>query len=103
MLLDESTADRAGYAIGDTVPLITPRGAATMQPTLVGIAGFPDGGSLNGATFAAFDTATAQDLFLDGEDAFNDVWVTAEDGVSQQELRDAVEPAAARRDRGRDR
>ena len=63
-----------------------------MQPTLVGIAGFPDGGSLNGATFAAFDTATAQDLFLDGEDAYNDVWVTAEDGVSQEELRDAVEP-----------
>ena len=92
MLLDESTAERAGYAIGDTVPLITPRGAATMQPTLVGIAGFPDGGSLNGATFAAFDTATAQDLFLDGEDVYNDVWVTAEDGVSQQELRDAVAP-----------
>ena len=63
-----------------------------MQPTLVGIAGFPDGGSLNGATFAAFDTATAQDLFLDGEDVYNDVWVTAEDGVSQQELRDSVAP-----------
>ena len=92
VLLDESTAERAGYSIGDTVPLITPRGAATMQPTLVGIAGFPDGGSLNGATFAAFDTVTAQDLFLDGEDVYNDVWVTAEDGVSQQELRDAVEP-----------
>ena len=86
VLLDESTAERAGYAIGDAVPLLTPRGAATLKPTLVGLAGFPEGGSLNGATFAAFDTATAQRLFLDGEDAYNDLWVTAEDGVTQEEL-----------------
>jgi len=90
VLLDESTAERAGYAVGDTVPLLTPRGAASMEPTLVGIAGFPDGGSLNGATFAAFDTATAQGIFLDGDDAYNDLWVTAEDGVSQEDLARAV-------------
>ena len=42
-----------------------------MHPTLVGIAGFREGGSLNGATYAAFDTPTAQQLFLDGEDAYN--------------------------------
>jgi putative ABC transport system permease protein len=37
-----------------------------------------------------FDEPTAQRLFLDGADAYTDVWVTAEDGVSQQELRAAV-------------
>ena len=42
VLLDESTAERAGYAVGDTVPLLTPRGAERLQPTLVGIAGFPE-------------------------------------------------------------
>ncbi|MEO5852109.1 MAG: FtsX-like permease family protein [Nocardioides sp.] len=93
VILDESTAERADYTIGDNVPLLTPRGAVSLQPTLVGIAGFPDGGSLNGATFAAFDTATAQQLFLDGEDAFNDVWVTAQDGVSQDELARSVSAA----------
>ena len=36
------------------------------SPRWSGIAGFPEGGSLNGATFALFDTPTAQDLFLDG-------------------------------------
>ena len=71
-----------------------------MHPTLVGIAGFREGGSLNGATLAAFDTPTAQQLFLDGEDAYNDLWVTAKDGVSQEELTDAGERGAARRLRG---
>ncbi len=52
VVLDDSTAERAGYEIGDTVPLLTPRGESRMTPTLVGIIGFPDGGSLNGATFA---------------------------------------------------
>ncbi|MGI8645711.1 MAG: ABC transporter permease [Nocardioides sp.] len=92
VLLDESTAERAGYSIGDTVPLLTPRGAATLEPTLVGLAGFPEGGSLNGATFAACDTATAQQLFLDDEDVFNDLWVTADEGVTQDELAREISP-----------
>ena len=50
---------------------------------------FADGGTLAGATLTAFDTRTAQELFLGGEDEFNDIWVSA-DGVSQEELRDAV-------------
>ena len=77
------------------MPHPRPRAApsACDRRQLVGIAGFPEGGSLNGATLAAFDTATAQDLFLDGEDAYTDIWVTAEDGVSQEELRDSVSAA----------
>lgn len=100
VLLDERTAERAGYEVGDLVPIIPSTAIEAVEgddlaslrltPTLVGIAGFPSGGSLNGATFAAFDTPTAQDLFLDGEDAYTDVWVTAEDGVTQEELRDDV-------------
>jgi putative ABC transport system permease protein len=58
VVLDESTVERSGYGIGDSVPLLTPRGEERMAPTLVGVLGFPDGGSLNGATFAAFDTRT---------------------------------------------
>ncbi|MFA6577433.1 MAG: ABC transporter permease, partial [Nocardioides sp.] len=54
--LDQATADKAGYEIGDTVELLTPRGDSKLSPTLVGLAGFPDGGSLNGATLAMFDT-----------------------------------------------
>jgi putative ABC transport system permease protein len=103
VVFDERTAERAGYAVGDKVDIIPstaialptggePTAPARIQPTLVGIAGFPSGGSLNGATYAAFDTPTAQDLFLGGEDAYTDIWVTADDGVSQEQLRDDVEP-----------
>jgi len=111
VVFDERTAERAGYVVGDKVDIIPstsvalpadgeptdgqPVAPTRIQPVLVGIAGFPSGGSLNGATYAAFDTATAQDLFLGGEDAYTDIWVTADDGVSQEQLRDDVEPVLA--------
>ncbi|WP_244930008.1 ABC transporter permease [Nocardioides sp. W7] len=91
VVLDESTAEKAGYGLGDAVSLNTAGATATLAPTLVGIAGFPEGGSLNGATLAVFDTVTAQDLFLAGADAYSDLWVTAGDGVSQEDLRERVE------------
>ena len=101
VVLDARTAERAGYVVGDHVRIITstaaldPTGAPespVLDPELVGIADFLHGGSLNGATLAVFDTPTAQDLFLGGQDAFTEVWVTADDGVSQEELRAEVAP-----------
>ena len=92
VMLDERTAERAGYDVGDTVEVLLPRGTASTEVELTGLVGYPEGGSLNGATLTLWDTPSSQELFLDGEDAFNDIWVTAEDGVSQEELRDAVEP-----------
>ena len=88
IVLDSATADRADYQVGDTVQLATATSEASLRPTLVGIAEFTEGGSLNGATLTIFDTARAQELFLGGKDAYTDVWVTAKDGVSQEELRD---------------
>jgi putative ABC transport system permease protein len=108
VVLDARTVERSGYDVGDRVPIIpstavlvaaaggaddsgaSGTGSPLLRPELVGVAGFPEGGSLNGATLALFDTTTAQDLFLDGRDTYTDVWVTADDGVSQEELRDAV-------------
>jgi putative ABC transport system permease protein len=90
VVFDAKTAQRSGYFIGEKVHIVTASDQALLTPKLVGILDFPEGGSLNGATFAAFDTPTAQRLFLEGDDAYTDIWVTAEDGVSQAELRDAV-------------
>ncbi len=90
VVLDASTADRAGYTRGDRVHIVTSGTEAVLNPVLVGIADFEHGGSLNGATYAAFDTKTAQKLFAEGRDVYTDLWVTAADGVSQEELRDAV-------------
>ncbi len=93
VVLDENTADRAGYELGDEVPIVTATETLDVQPTLVGIAGFREGGSLNGATYAAFDTPTAQQLFLEGQDAYNTYWITANDGVSQEELTEQANAA----------
>ena len=48
------------------------------------------GGSLNGASVSAFETARAQELFIKGEDAYTDIWVTADSGTSQEDLKAAV-------------
>lgn len=88
VVLDASTAERADYVVGDTIPIVTSAAQANIAPVLVGVADFAHGGSLNGATLAIFDTETAQDLFLHGRDVYTDVWVTARDGVSQEQLAD---------------
>jgi len=90
VVLFEKTAESGDYEVGDTVPILLPQGETAVQKKVVGILGFPDGGTLNGATFIGFDTATAQDLFLDGKNEFNDIWVTAKAGVSQEELASQV-------------
>ena len=91
-MFDAKTAERSGYYLGEKVHIVTSSDQALITPKLVGILDFPEGGSLNGATYAAFDTATAQSLFLGGKDEFSDIWVTA-DGVSQTQLRDEVQDA----------
>jgi putative ABC transport system permease protein len=88
--IDAATVRRADLVVGGKVRLVSAGKRALLQPRLVGIADFPEGGSLNGATASIFDTGTAQQLFLDGKDAFTDAWVTARPGVSQEDLRAQV-------------
>ncbi|MGZ4438042.1 MAG: ABC transporter permease [Nocardioidaceae bacterium] len=88
--MDVTTAERAGYRVGDTVHLVTSSQQAALAPKLVGVADFAEGGSTNGATITIFDTATAQKLFLQGKDAFSSAWVTAKPGVSEKGLRAQV-------------
>ncbi len=90
--IDERSAESAGYEIGDTVRMITSGDEPRLEAELVGYAEFA-GGGLAGASLVFFDTATAQDVFLDGQDAFTSISVTAEPGVTQTELVDAVQPA----------
>ncbi|MDR7253147.1 putative ABC transport system permease protein [Nocardioides sp. BE266] len=88
--LDTSSAERGAYDVGDTVTLIVPTGKEPERKfTLVGTADF-NGGGTAGATLVLLDTAEAQDIFLDGQDAFTSVSLTGADGVSQQELADAA-------------
>lgn len=93
VVIDARTVERAGYQVGDTVPFVTAGEVPRFEATLVGTIEFGEGG-VAGASISAFDTATAQKHFLGGEDAFTSAWVTAADGVTQEELRDQVEPLA---------
>ena len=92
VVLDESTARKAGYALGEQIPLVTTSEQPRATATYVGTASF-GGSALVGATVVMFETARAQELFLQGEDAYSAAWVTAAPGTSQEELRNAVAAA----------
>ena len=62
VVLDARTAAKAGYFIGDTVPIVTATRKAVLQEDLVGLAGYADNVSLAGATLTVFDVPTAQKL-----------------------------------------
>jgi putative ABC transport system permease protein len=89
VVLDQASADRGKYDIGDEVSLIVPNAASVQDATrkfeLVGTANF-NGGGTAGAILVLMDTKQAQDVFLGGLDAFTSVSLTGKDGVSQKEL-----------------
>jgi putative ABC transport system permease protein len=87
---DQRTADRAGYAVGDTVTFQTQSGV--QEATLVGIARFGTADSPAGTSVTLFDAVTAQrELAEPGQ--IDVVAIDAEDGVGQAELRDRVADA----------
>ncbi len=65
VVVDAQSVETAGFALGDTVQIVSPTTAAT-DYTLVGVAGFGELDNLGGATFALFDLPTIQQL-LDRE------------------------------------
>src|SRR5262249_20413175 len=84
--LDEGTADKAGYAVGDTVTLVPPGAELTIHPTLTGLVRFGSSGGTVGATLTIFDTTGIQDRFFGGHDVYTRASLSAADGVSQAKL-----------------
>jgi len=89
--LDEDTADKADYQLGDTVTLATSGTPPVIEATLVGIEEVANGAGINGATITIFDTAFMQRQFFGGQDAYTSISLNAADGVSQEELRAAAQ------------
>ncbi|TQL69129.1 putative ABC transport system permease protein [Nocardioides albertanoniae] len=85
IVLDGSTAKKAGYSVGETITLIAPRGETRRKVTLTGIAAF-NGGGTAGAQLLVFSTEGAQSLFADGKDTYSGVSLSAAPGVTQKEL-----------------
>ncbi|MDQ4110367.1 MAG: FtsX-like permease family protein [Actinomycetota bacterium] len=90
LVLDEATAEKAGYQVGDAVTLIAPQGETRRKVTLTGTASF-NGGGTAGAQLLIFSTTGAQNLFTDGKDVYSGISLTAAPGISQKELVDAAE------------
>ena len=88
--INSASAEAGGYEVGDEVTVIPPSvatgGPITQKLTLVGLAGFNGGGGTAGSTLVIFSTPGAKQMFLDGEDAFTSVSLTAAEGVSQKDL-----------------
>ncbi len=87
--MDVATAEKGDHQVGDTVQLVTPGDPPTLEVELVGLVEFGEG-SLGGATLTLWDGQALQELFFDGERAWSGISLTAAEGVSQQQLRDAA-------------
>lgn len=84
VLIDATTANDTGIAIGDEVGVITV--SAPERARVVGIARFGEADNLAGARLAVFELATAQRLF-DKVGVYDQIDVAADDGVGAGELR----------------
>ncbi|WP_329595689.1 FtsX-like permease family protein (plasmid) [Streptomyces sp. NBC_01362] len=87
LALDTTTAEKAGYQIGDTVRFATTGPALTKK--LVGIVRTEDPRVTAGGTLVLFDTRTAQGLFL-SPGRFNEISVAAAPGTDQHALTERV-------------
>ncbi len=88
--IDIETAERGGFALGDTVTVVTqgPR----IEAPLVGLFRFGVSGGFAGVTLTVFERQYAQETFV-GEDAWNQLGITAQPGVAPERLRDDVREA----------
>lgn len=82
-------AERGGFKVGQQLDVLTLQPGKTF--TIVGIYGFSNGrGTMGGDTQVAFTEPVAQQLMLGRTGVYSSITVTAQDGVSQTELRDQV-------------
>jgi putative ABC transport system permease protein len=82
--IDAKTAERTGYAVGDTVRLSV--SGPVRHERVTGVFRTDDGNVAAGGTLTLFDTATAQTLFA-GPGRYNQIELTAKPGTSSEQLR----------------
>jgi putative ABC transport system permease protein len=88
--LDEKSAEKGGFEVGDTAKLVTPGKPPTLEAEVTGLVEFGSGG-LNGATLTVFDLDYMQETFFQGQDVYTSISLNTADGVSQEELASAAQ------------
>lgn len=90
VVLDETTAEKTGYGVGDRVDVLTP--GPRVEATVVGILRFGESGGLAGASLTAFEHTAAQEL-LAQPGTVHGLSVEAADGVDDAVLAERIEQA----------
>jgi putative ABC transport system permease protein len=90
VVIDVDSADDNGYRVGDTVEITTLKPKRAFE--LVGVARYGSLDSLGNASFVVFTIPAAQEL-LEREGQYDAISVAAEEGLSEDELVAAIEPA----------
>lgn len=86
--IDQLTADKYGFEVGDRIKLnVSTTAARTFR--ISGIIGYGDEPGFPGSTVAAFDTATAQQLFR-SPNAFTVITVAVNPGANVEQVRAAI-------------
>jgi putative ABC transport system permease protein len=89
VVIDTATAENHDIAIGDRIRILFQGPPGTF--TVVGTAGYGEGGSLLGATLALFDLPTAQQV-MGRQDRYDTISIVADEGVSALDLQRAIRP-----------
>ncbi|HJS27570.1 MAG TPA: FtsX-like permease family protein [Actinomycetota bacterium] len=90
VVIDSGTAETYDISVGDQVEILFEGPPGEFE--VVGVAGYGDGGSLFGATWALFDLPTAQSV-LGKRGELDSISVVAEDGVPGIELQGRIAQA----------
>jgi putative ABC transport system permease protein len=92
VVIDKASANDGDLQVGDATTIRTPE---PVEVIVVGIATFGEAGadSAGPRTYAAFTTGFAQQVLLPEPGRISDVLVVADEGVSQHELVERLEPA----------
>ncbi|MEU5884713.1 FtsX-like permease family protein [Spirillospora sp. NPDC047279] len=88
--VDARTAEKQGFTVGSKVKILF-QGPAR-EFTVSGVVGFGEADNLAGATLAAFDLPTAQNV-LNRRGVYDEIDVVAAEGVSPETLRDRIQAA----------
>ena len=90
VVIDKASADKGELPVGTRTTVLTKAGAIPVD--VVGIARFGDADSPGGATFAMF-TQEAAERYVAEPGRVDSIAVAADDGVSQDEVRDRIASA----------
>jgi putative ABC transport system permease protein len=88
--IDASSAKKGNLALGDTTQIMFR--SAPERFEVVGIVGYGENDDLGGSTSAYFDLTTAQRV-LEKKGVFDSISVVADEGVSDETLRDRIDAA----------